>query len=224
MNNFSLIQVAYASGNEAAAETVAETKAEHGEAKGGLEIQPTTVAIQALNIVLLIVILNAILYKPLVELINKREKRIKDGVENAEKAENMLKESNQIRTDMIKEAKTESQDIIEKARKSGEEVKSGIINEAQTEADKIIKSGSALVESEKAKAMQELKASAVTTIVMAAERLLKEKIDPSRDAKLIEDSLNSYSAGLLPMHISGMRKPLSGLPKNLTLMKRFYMI
>lgn len=192
MNNFLLIQVAHAS-PEVEATTAA---AEPAEAKheGGLEIQPTTIAFQALNFVVLLVVLNAILYKPLVKLLTEREKKIKDGVENAEKAENMLKESNIIRQDMIKQAKSESQDIIEKARKSGEEVKTGILAEAQTEADKIIKSGQSLVEAEKAKAMQEVKLSAVNTIVMAAEKLLKEKIDPQKDSKLIEESLNSYPA------------------------------
>lgn len=44
-----------------------------------------------------------ILYKPLVKLLDERGKRIKDGVENAEKAELMLKESNMVRQDMLKE-------------------------------------------------------------------------------------------------------------------------
>ena len=195
MNNFSLFQLAHAEG-VVAAETTAVTSAEPkaAEEKGGLQIQPTTIAVQALNLVILIVILNAILYKPLLGLITKREKHITDGVKNAEKAENMLKESNQIRTDMMKEAKSESQDIIEKGRKAGEEVKTGIIGDAQTEADKIIKSGHALVEAEKAKTMLEIKSSAINTIIMAAEKILREKMDPVRDAKLIEESLNSYSA------------------------------
>jgi F-type H+-transporting ATPase subunit b len=194
MNNFSLFQLAHAEGT--AAETTAGTEVEAGaaEAKGGLSIQPAVIATQALNLVVLIVILNFILYKPLLKLITDREKKIVDGIENADKAENMLKESSRIRVDMIKDAKSESQDIIEKGRKAGEDVKTGIIGDAQSEADKIIKSGHALVESEKAKTMQEIKASAVNTIIMAAEKILREKLDPAKDAKLIEESLNSYSA------------------------------
>ncbi len=191
MNNFSLIQVAYA-----AEETVSETGTEPAEAKheGGLSIQPTTIAFQALNFIILLVVLNAILYKPLTKLLSEREKKIKDGVENAEKAEGMLKESNIIRQDMIRTANADSQNILEKARKAGEEVKTGIIAEAQSEANKIVKSGHTIVEAEKAKAMQEVKQTAVNAIIMAAEKLLKEKIDQPKDAKMIEESLNSYSA------------------------------
>lgn len=199
MNNF-LINVAHAEGHaetvahEGTTTAVTEAKAEASHESGGLSIQPTTIAFQALNLVLLIVVLNLILYKPLVKLISTREKKIHDGVENAEKAENMLKESNQIRTDMIKGAKAESQSIVEKGRKAGEELKNSIVSEAQEEAGKIIKSGQMVVDSEKAKAMQEVKAAAVNTIIMAAEKLLKEKIDPARDARMIEESLKGYTA------------------------------
>ena len=190
MNNFLFIQTAYAAGNEAA---TAVTNAAAAEAKG-IEIQPTTIAFQALNFIILLVVLNLILYKPLLKLLKDREKKIQDGVENAEKAENMLKESNRIRSDMIKQAKSDSQVIMEKARTAGEEVKTGIIGEAQSEAGKIIKSGHALVEAEKAKTLEEIKVSAVNTVIAAAEKLLREKLDPSRDGKMIEEILKSYSA------------------------------
>ena len=160
MNNF-LFNITHAEGNAEAAEeahagTVAAPEAAAaGHESQGLQIQPTTIAFQALNFIILLVVLNAILYKPLLQLITSREKKIKDGIENAEKAENMLKESNQIRTDMIRDAKSESQGIIEKARKAGEELKNGLVSEGQTEADKIIKSGQVLVESEKSHAGSE---------------------------------------------------------------------
>lgn len=174
------------------AESGAETAALEERAEG-LSIQPSVVAFQALNFLLLVVVLHRILYKPLVKLLSEREKRIREGVENAEKADAMLKESNTIRQDMIKGAKAESQDIMEKARKSGEELKTGIIQDAHQEADKVIKAGHTLVEMEKAKTSQELKANAVNMIIAATEKVLREKVDPARDAKLIEESLTVAS-------------------------------
>lgn len=177
-------------------ETVAiteEASAAH-EAKGGLEIQPTTIAFQALNFLLLVVVLHLILYKPLLKILKDREKRIREGVENAEKADGMLKESNIIRQDMIKRANSESQEMLESARKSGEEVKSGIIQGAHAEAGQIIKSGQSLIEMEKAKTAQELKGLAVGMIVAATEKVLREKLDSSKDSVLIEESLKGYSA------------------------------
>lgn len=168
-----------------------EAEASHGG--GGIEIQPSTIGFQALNFLLLVFVLHKILYKPLLKIMKDREKRIRDGVENAEKADGMLKESNLIRQDMIKRANSESQEMLESARKSGEEVKSGIIQGAHDEAAQIIKSGQSLIEMEKAKTAQELKGLAVGMIVTAAEKVLKEKLDPAKDSRLIEESLKGYS-------------------------------
>jgi F-type H+-transporting ATPase subunit b len=191
----SLIQLAYAQETAAAVTTATETAAPaKSESSGGIEIQPTTIAFQALNLLLLVVVLYLILYKPIIKLLADREKRIREGVENAEKADSMLKESNMIRQDMIKGANTESQEIMEKARKSGEEVRAGIVQEAHQEADHIIKAGHNLVEMEKSKTAQELKKTAVGMIVSATEKILRTKINAEKDAALIEESLQSFSA------------------------------
>jgi len=176
---------------ETAAAAVAETGAAHSE---GLKVDPAVIGFQALNFVLLLVLLQKILYKPILKLLKDREKRIQDGVENAEKADQMLTESNVIRKDMIKTANAESQSMLEKARKDGESVKSGIIGDAQQEADKIVKSGQAIMEMEKSKATQELKAMAVNMVIAATEKVLRTKMDPEKDSKMIEESLKSYSA------------------------------
>ncbi len=199
MNNF--ILVAHAAPENTtetpvATETHAETTAAHTEVahSEGLSIQPTTVAFQALNFAVLLFALHAILYKPIIKLLNDREKKIKDGVENAEKAELSLKEATLVRQDMLKNAKVETQTMMEHARKSGEDMKATMTMEAQDQAKKIIESGHAMVEMEKGKTMQELKTNAVNLIVKAAEKVLREKIDPTKDMKMIEEHLHNYSA------------------------------
>lgn len=171
-------------------ETSEVAEVAHG---GGLSINPAVVAFQALNLLILVIVLHKILYKPLLQLLHTREKRIKEGVENAEKADGMLKESQTVRLEMIKGAKTESQEILEKARKSGEELKVGIVDEAHVEANKIVKAGHGAVEMEKAKTAEELKSLAANMVVAATEKMLRKKIDTKEDISLIEETLKSYS-------------------------------
>lgn len=195
MNDISFVPLAYAEGTNKEAQTVATTEAGVKAAEsGGLKIEPTTIAFQALNFIILLAVLNLILYKPLTKLLNDREKRIHDGVANAEKADEMLKESNDVRQDMLKRTSVEAQEMMEKARKSGEELKNGIVQEAHGEADKIVKSGHSIVELEKEKASMEIKAKAVNMILAATEKVLREKLDAQKDARLIEESLQGFSA------------------------------
>lgn len=161
---------------------------------GGLSINPSVVGFQILNFLVLLVVLNMILYKPLTKLLTERAKKIKDGVENAENAEVSLREAHTMRADMMKSAKVETQSMMEKARKEGEGVKNAMAEEAQEQAKKIVENGHQVVEMEKAKAMEELKKKAVGMVMMTAEKVLREKMDASKDAKMIEESLNSFAA------------------------------
>ncbi len=160
----------------------------------GLSIQPVVVLTQVLNLLILMLALYFILYKPLLKMMTEREKKIKDGVENADKADKMLSEATVTQAEIVKKANMEGQQVMEKARKAGEELKSGIVGNAHTEAGQIIKSGHLLVEMEKSKTLQELKSKAVNIVIKATENILKEKLDAQKDAKFIDDSLNSISA------------------------------
>lgn len=198
MNEF--IPLAFASSQPAETETAALTEAksapeaEAHEGGGGLSVDPAVVGFQVLNFVVLLAVLNLILYKPLTKLLAEREKKIRDGVENAEKAEASLKEATSIREDMMKNAKVESQTMMDKARKDGEGLKNTIVADAQDQAKKIIDNGHQVIALEKAKTMEDLKAQAVSLIVKTAEKVIREKMDSSKDAKMIEESLNSFAS------------------------------
>lgn len=183
MNEFNLIQIAMAQ-EAASTATTSETKVVEKE---GLTVQPSVIAFQAFNFLILVVLLHKILYKPLLKIMQEREKKIHDGVANAEKAEGMLKESNLIREDMMKRATVDSQDMVEKARKTGDKLKSEIVTDAQKEAEKIMKNGHTMVEAEKSKTAQELKAMTVNMILAATEKVLRTKMDDAKDAKMVQE-------------------------------------
>lgn len=201
MSDLLFIPLAFAAPEEAASEHVTEAGTEattaHTETaahSGGLQIQPTTIGFHALNFLALLVILHLILYKPLTKLLTEREQKIKDGVENADKAEVMLKESQQIRQDMMKSTQVEANEMLEKSRKSGETLKNSILQDAHQEAGKIVKAGHSLIDMEKDKVAQELRLKAVNLIVGATEKILREKLDVPKDTKLIEENLKSFAS------------------------------
>jgi len=179
---------------DATGETAASTQASSHAEDGGLKIVPTVIGIQILNIVVLLIVLNFILYKPLLKVLKDRQKKIEDGVENAEKAEVMVKEANQVRADILKNTKVESQALLESARKTGEAVKTTMVKEAEAEAQKILAAGHTQIERETAEAMDQVKAKAVDLIIMAAEKVLTQEIDSKKDHKLIKDIVTSYAS------------------------------
>lgn len=190
MNQF--IPAAFAAPEVSEATTV-QAQPEKAESQG-LSIDPAVVGFQALNFIVLLAVLNLILYKPLTKLLSEREQKIREGVENAEKAEVSLKEATSIREDMMKSARVETQTMMDKARKDGESLKNNIVTEAQDQAKKIIDNGHQVIVMEKAKTLEDLKAQAVNLIVKTAEKVIREKMDSGKDAKMIEESLNSFAS------------------------------
>ena len=190
--NLEFIQIARASSS---AESVAEVKsAEVGHEKStGLSIDPWIVGSQVVNVLVLLFILKAILYKPILKLLAEREHHIKKGVEDADNAKILLQESEVSREKMLKEARTQGVNMVEVARKSGEQLRGDIIAKAENDAQQIVTAGKALVDSEKAKVMQDIKIQAVNMVILAAEKILKEKINPSKDSQLVKEALESYS-------------------------------
>jgi F-type H+-transporting ATPase subunit b len=67
---------------------------------------------QAFNFFILLIVLRAFVYKPLLEIIKKRNFKIKEGLEKAEEADVRLKEVDVIAKDKIKLAENQSVEII----------------------------------------------------------------------------------------------------------------
>lgn len=178
--------------NAVETQTGTEAPKSSEEHSGGLSIQPTTFLSHGLNFVLLIVILNLILYKPLTKLLADREKKIREGVENAEKAEVMVNEASTTKANILKQASMESQSLMEKARQAGETLKNEIVEEAHKEAEHIVKAGQQAVEMEKAKTLQELQVRAADLVVTSVEKILNKKLKQEGDAELIQNSIQSY--------------------------------
>ncbi len=184
------IKIAHAEG-----ETIATTESAlplEAHASGGISIDPMVIVYNILNVAVFLFILKLILYKPLLALLKEREAHIKKGVEDADNAKILLLESEATREKMLKEARAEGQTMVETARQSGELVRTELVAKAQGEAQQIITSGQLLIEAERSKALQEVKAHVVEVILKASEKILKQKIDPAQDARLIKDSIESY--------------------------------
>lgn len=69
---------------------------------------------QAVNFLILLIILSFFVYRPLLKIIKERSRKIKEGLDKAEEADIRLKEVDNIAKEKIKEAEQESIVIIKK--------------------------------------------------------------------------------------------------------------
>lgn len=93
---------------------------------------------QAVNFFLLLVILRVLLYRPLLKLLEKRRKKIEEGLAKAEAADTRLRDIELIGKEKIREAEREGLTIIRGAETEAEKVRSDILAKAKEKESEII--------------------------------------------------------------------------------------
>ncbi|MCX7698630.1 MAG: F0F1 ATP synthase subunit B [Candidatus Goldbacteria bacterium] len=127
--------------------------------------------------------------KNLSNTLKKRDEYIKNSLDKIEKDK---QEMEALKTDYEKKIlniQEESREIITKAVAEGEKVKSRIIEEAKNEAMKLINDAKVEIENEKKKAIEEVKNTIVDISIMAAEKVIKTKINKKNQISIVSEKL-----------------------------------
>ncbi len=144
---------------------------------------------QIINFLILLFVLYKFAYGPILAILEKRQKKIEKGLKDAEVAGKKLEESEEKQKEILKKARTEAKDIVDKAHKQAEKSKSEIAAEAKGQAEKIIAGAKIEIEQEKQKTIAEIKAEIGGLVVAATEKVIEEKIDEKKDKELIERAI-----------------------------------
>jgi len=141
------------------------------EAAGGLFDFNATLPLQALQFILLTVLLTFIFYKPIRKLLEERETFISNNL--AEASAKLLKADElceQYET-QLKEAKTGAQDVIAKAESEAKGIVAQEITQARADAASLIAQTNKELEAQKKLALQQLE-----TQIDELSQLIKEKL------------------------------------------------
>nr|YP_009873578.1 ATP synthase CF0 beta' subunit [Isochrysis galbana]QKW88461.1 ATP synthase CF0 beta' subunit [Isochrysis galbana] len=141
------------------------------EAAGGLFDFNATLPLEALQFILLTVLLTFIFYKPIGQLLEERETFISGNLTQA--SEKLLKadELCQQYEQQLKEAKTGAQEIIVQAEREAKEIVAQEINQARADAASLIDQTNKELEAEKKIALQQLESQ-----IDELSDLIKEKV------------------------------------------------
>ena len=143
-----------------------------------------------LTFVLLSIILAKFAWKPLLVMLDERNKSIEDSLFSAEKARKELENINQESEIILTKAKTEAQLIISDAKSAAENLKEDIVTKAKIEADSQIKKAKSQINVEKDKAMREIRSEVVNLSIDVAEKIIKKNISKEDNLGLIKESLS----------------------------------
>nr|BDA97589.1 ATP synthase CF0 B' subunit [Cryptomonas tetrapyrenoidosa] len=146
------------------------------ESEGGLFDFNATLPIMALQILLLMVVLNLIFYKPIGQVLDERDESIRKQLTEASemlmKAESITK---QYELDLAQERR-EAQSIIASAQKGAQEIVALEIKQAQKDTEQLVTEATNQLNSQKEKALKALEEQVNTLSEQIKNKLINKQL------------------------------------------------
>lgn len=148
---------------------------------------------QIINFLIVLVVLWWFAYRPIVKMLDAREEKIKQSVEQADEIEKRVAEIEKERDQIIAEAKSQSQEIIEKAQAQGEKRGEEIIAGAKNEVERVIAGAKAQIADEKAGMMKELRTDIINITIEAAKKVVAAEVDEKKSQQIAEEVIDQMN-------------------------------
>lgn len=152
-----------------------------------------TVWAQIFHFLLLLVLLRLVAYKPLMKVIEDRQKFVAD---NLAQSEQQRAAAEKLKADFeaeLRRSREEAQGMIERATKAGEEQAQAILEAAKQEAARVKESALADIQREKEKAVTELRDQVASLAVLVATKVVKQGLDVDAQSALVQDAIKEVN-------------------------------
>ena len=171
-----------------AAGPVALVAQEAEAAEGGGGMFDVNVGLTIWTIVIfafLLLILGKFAWKPILEQAQAREDRIQGALDEAAKLQAEAAALLEQHRAQLADARRQAQDIVNEGKTAGERVRKEIEEKARSEGQALIERAKKEIEREKDSALDEIRKESVDLAMAVTTRLIKEKLDPEKDRKLV---------------------------------------
>ncbi len=175
------------------APVVAWAAEEHGGG-GGLISFDKSLIVQGINFLLLLIIMQRILYKPLVAKMQERTAAIQKALEEAQAARADAARQQDENASRLRAAYQEAAAIREQALKEAADEQRKLVDAAQAEARRLVDTARAQTEADIRRAREELRREVATLAVGVAEKLVRKSLRDEDHRRIVDDAIQSIRA------------------------------
>jgi len=139
--------------------------------------------------VILIVVLWRFIFKPVNNIISKRQTEIQESINSADKQKEEAQKYLEEQKIQLDEAKKEARKIIEDGRTAAIKVKGEIEEKALEKSRAIMEAAASEINTEKERSIAEVKNKMVDIALAATEKMIAKNLSEKEHKKLIEETL-----------------------------------
>lgn len=147
-----------------------------------------------LTFVLLAILLGRYAWKPLLAMLDEREKQVRESLDAAKiaraEADEILKKNQEV----LAGARRETAALLEQGRRESEGLRAEILAQARKEAQDLVEQGKRQIQYEQKQAVETLRRQVADLAIGAAERLIRRELDDAGHRKLVAEYIETLPA------------------------------
>ncbi len=151
-----------------------------------LSIEPGLAIYTVVSFLLFLLLLRRFAWTPILKALERRERRITEAIESAEKAKEDAERIVSEHKEALAEARQEARGLISKAAAEADRKGEEMVLRARKEAEALIERARAEIKSEEADAIKRVRREAVDIALEAASKLLERSLGDEDHRRLVE--------------------------------------
>lgn len=152
-------------------------------------IDPIVVFQQAVNFIVLMVLLHRLLYKPVRKFLDDRTAAIAADIDEAEKNRREAEKMRSELEERLAEGRREAKEYLDNAVRRSEQVHETLLAEAKKEAEQLKQRAQEDIRLEQQRAWAELKDEVVNLSFQIASKVVQDSLDEKSHERLIQDAV-----------------------------------
>ncbi len=152
-----------------------------------LDIDPLSIGLHVLNVVVMFVVLKLLVYKPILKFMKAREHSFSDKVDALDGREKQLLQQKEQYEHMLAEAHNEAAELITKSNEMARDHAREILDNAKEHARDLVVRAKKEIEVEKAQARQDMRTQIAEMSIQIAEKVLAREISLEDNHKIIDE-------------------------------------
>jgi F-type H+-transporting ATPase subunit b len=153
------------------------------------------IVFQLFMFIILLALLKKYAWGPLMGIMKQREEHIANEIQAAEQSRVEANKLLEEQRSLLKEARTEAQELIENAKKQAEVQREEIITLARAEAERIKEAAKLEIEQQKEKAVAAIRDQVASLSVLIASKVIEKELTAEDQEKLINEYIQEVGEG-----------------------------
>lgn len=161
-----------------------------------LDINPGLIIWTILTFVVVLVVLRAAAWKPMLAALTAREEKIRGALQQSEDARAQAQQLLEENRRQLAAAEEQSQRVMREGRDMGERLKAELLEKANASARVMVDQAKEEIKREKEAALLQLRSEVADLAIIAAGKILDENLDTPKQRKLVDAVIKGLPKGV----------------------------